>query len=88
MYHRYNTQELCNAIYLAVSVADRPLSRHEICEKIGRHKSPHIVSMINHLNEVGYLQRTVMTNERHNQEFRYYVGDKPTDEVGADLWGA
>jgi hypothetical protein len=79
MARKYTEQELCNAVYLAVSTSDKPLSRLEICEKIGRHKSPHIVTMINDLNELGYLNRMVATNKWDKQEFRYYIGDKPPD---------
>lgn len=53
----YTQQELCNAIFQAVTASPEPLSRLEICEKIGRKKGPHIITMIEHLVDTGYFAK-------------------------------
>jgi len=70
-------QQLCNEIYAAVLTAREPLTRLEICKKIGRKKAPHILDMIEYLNREGYLNRTVQTNARGTAEFYYYVTNNP-----------
>jgi len=55
MKRNYSNQELCNAIYCAVFQSKEPLTRLEICRSIGRHKSPHIVGMIEQLRDAGWL---------------------------------
>lgn len=73
MTKRYRTADLCNLVYEAVISGGRPMTRLEICRAIGRHKSPHIIAMIDHLNATGYINRMIATNVRGEQEFRYYI---------------
>lgn len=53
----YTQQELCNAVFQAVATSPEPISRLEICEKIGRKKGPHIIAMIEHLVDTGYFAK-------------------------------
>jgi len=51
------TQELCNAIYQAVTQSKKPLSRRDISDALQRKKAPHIIRMIEHLAESGYFYK-------------------------------
>lgn len=78
------TQALCDAIYTIVFRAEKPLSRKDICEALGKHKSPHIVRMIEHLVETGYFKREMTVDHFKREVFLYsYYGGQP-DSACAD----
>lgn len=56
---RYSQQELCDSIYnYLIANGDKWVTRKDICEGIGRKKSPHILRMIEHLADSGYAEKT------------------------------
>jgi len=76
MMERYTQQELCNAIYYAVAWAEKPLSRREICDKIKRKKSPHILKMIEHLVETSFIGKCTGTDKHGKVLLLYFPPDK------------
>lgn len=66
-------QQLCDAVYQAVFSAEKPLSRLEICEAINRHKSPHIVQMIERLYHARWFERKTEVDHRGFGYFVYSV---------------
>lgn len=82
MSRKYNKQELCNAVYSAVCRAGGGITRLEICEAIGRKKSPHIIAMIESLTVDGWLVRDVRINDKKAPEFVYSIG-RVVDGAGA-----
>lgn len=79
-------QELCDAIYQAVSSAEKPLSRLDICIKIGRKKSPHILRMIQDLEAGGWLIGEKIIDKFNREGFVYRAGRSVPDctEVKTD----
>jgi len=65
------TQALCDAVYTIVFRAENPMSRRQICEALGKHKSPHIVRMIEHLVELGYFKREMQIDHWKRREYIY-----------------
>lgn len=66
-----STQELCDAIYQAVSKAGTPLTRLEICREIGKAKSPRTIQMIEHLCSTEYFRRTLVIDPHQREAFVY-----------------
>lgn len=71
---QYSKQELCDAVYTAVCRAGRPLSRLEICQAIGRKKSPHIIAMIESLTADGWLVKSASVTNKKAPVFVYSLG--------------
>lgn len=66
-------------IYRAVCTNKRAMNRKEICEAIGRSKSPHILDMIEHLVDGGYLVKSVSETFNKREQYVYSIGH----QVGA-----
>lgn len=77
----YTQQELCNEVYAAVLNASEPLTRREICEAIGRKKSPHILAMIEGLVSTGYLTKGTTTNAQWGQGYVYSAASNSSGEA-------
>lgn len=73
----YTPQQLCDVIYQAVLCGGVPMSRLEICRAIHRHKSPHILAMIDQLVQGGWLVQGVRHNPRGLDAMVYSVGRWP-----------
>lgn len=69
-------QQLCDAVYTAVFKSKKPLSRREICEGIGKHKSPHIIKMIEHLAAHDYFKKESRIDDFGRAGFIYSVVGK------------
>jgi len=70
-------QELCDAVYWAVSNApDEGITRLGICRALGRKKAPHIIEMIEHLHRQGYLVRRTVTTPQ-GDAFYYSLNPNP-----------
>lgn len=74
---KYTQQELCNAVYFAVIQSEKPLSRLEICRAIGRKKSPHILTMIEHLVNTGFFSRC-HGRDKFGRQMWLYAGSAGT----------
>lgn len=76
---RYTQQELCNAVYHAVLTAETPISRRQICDKIQRKKSPHILKMIEHLVDTNFVGKCTGTDKHGKVLLLYFSPDKKPD---------
>lgn len=72
-YKYMSTQELCNAIYAAVSAASEPLTRRDIADAIGKKKVPHVVKMIEHLTSTGYFEKHTIIDKFNRRAYVYSV---------------
>lgn len=73
MRKNYTPQELCNEVYQACFNAGQPPTRKEICEMIGRKKSPHIIDMIENLVAGGYLEKTQVERGKWGGTWVYWA---------------
>ena len=64
-------QALCDAIFSAVFQSEKPLSRRDISDAIGRKKAPHIIAMIEHLATTGYFKKATRIDEFGREGFIY-----------------
>lgn len=67
----YTKEELVNRLYWGLKSQPEPLTRKELCEMIGRKKSPHIITVIEGLAHEGYFKRIPRTNARGTLEYTY-----------------
>ena len=86
MYAKMLTKQmLCDAIYTVVFRSEKPLSRKDICDSIGKHKSPHIVAMIEHLSEQGYFKRETIVDHFQREVFMYTCNKNEQDKACSEV---
>jgi len=87
MYQKMLTRQLlCDAIYSTVFRSKKPLTRKEICEAIGKHKSPHIIKMIEQLYHARWFERSHVLDHRGIAVYVYSVeGAERKHEACSDL---
>lgn len=73
MSRNYNKQQLCDAVFQAVAQSTQPPTRLEICTSIGRKKSPHVLDMISHLVNTGWLVEYSDRDNIGRTAFRYRI---------------
>lgn len=69
-------QELCNAVFASISQAENPVSRLEICRSIGKKKGAHIIRMIEHLVDTGYVAKCWSETKFKKPVLVYFLPEK------------
>lgn len=73
---KHTPQELCNAVYYAVTWSDVPLSRRQICDKVGLKKSPHMLKMIEYLVAGGFIGKCSGVDKHGRSLYLYFPPKK------------
>ncbi|MCS6835790.1 MAG: winged helix DNA-binding protein [Anaerolineae bacterium] len=71
--HHRTQDETIRLILHVVSQSQEPMTRAAICAAIGRHKTPHLIALIDGLVAAGYLHRSVKTFHNGVQGYVYQM---------------
>lgn len=77
----YTPDELIEALIHAVACAERPLTRKEICERVGRHKSAHIINVIRRLAYHNWFNQQEGVDKHGRAAYFYTIGERYHQEV-------